>query len=454
MGTLLPPMAYLSYRFRLRPNATQERALSSQIETLRQVYNAVLAYHRDLYESEQRLPKWNELYKVFAALRNAQIADAKAGGAGPHWLAQVSAVAMRDACVRLSQAIARFLAIRRGEISSPKGKSRSDGCLAGYPRYKSFSRYSSMEFKSYASGCVLHDRRGRPVRGDVAESKRGFHLSLFGVGSVRIVMHRAITGTIKTASVKRDVDGKWYVVLVAQTVGIKVTPSTLPAVGIDVGLEHFLTTSGGEQVANPRILKTELKTLRRLQRSSARKQEAAKKRKQKFRECRNLQKSFRRTAKLHVRVRNLRREFHRKVSRSLVNRFGAICAEKLNVRGMLRSSNLARSIMDVAWGNFLILLQRKAESAGVRFVKVDARGTSQTCPKCGGEVRKALRERTHDCQHCGYKTDRDHASAQVILARGLVGSGVGQTPIGVNPNDDPGGNALGSLGCQCSIESK
>ena len=50
---------------------------------------------------------------------------------------------------------------------------------------------------------------------------------------------------------------------------------------------------------------------------------------------------------------------------------------------MLGNDRLARAISDVAWGNFLLTLRSKAESAGVAFVEVDARGTSQECSGCG-----------------------------------------------------------------------
>ncbi|MBE9127408.1 MULTISPECIES: RNA-guided endonuclease InsQ/TnpB family protein [unclassified Coleofasciculus] len=62
------------------------------------------------------------------------------------------------------------------------------------------------------------------------------------------------------------------------------------------------------------------------------------------------------------------------------------------------------------------------------FGEVDARGTSQECPECGGEVRKDLSVRIHNCPHCGYKTDRDVAAGQNIRNRGIkLISTVGQT---------------------------
>ena len=96
-----------------------------------------------------------------------------------------------------------------------------------------------------------------------------------------------------------------------------------------------------------------------------------------------------------------------------------IAIEKLNVRGLARSA-LARSVNDAAWGQFIQILSDKAASAGRKVVKVDPRGTSQTCPECGVIEAKKLSERVHSCP-CGFTTDRDVAAAQVILLRAVHG---------------------------------
>jgi putative transposase len=401
--------------------------LDQQLETLRQIYNAALAYWKDLYAEEKKSPTLTTLYKLFASLRNLQIADQREGGSGPHWLTHISAVSMRDTLKRLTFAFANFF--RRVKQKSAR---------AGFPRFKSYGRLTSIPFDNYASGCTLRDAKGSVLRLDAPLARSGCRLDLFGVGCVKVIVHRPLTGKIKTACVQRDVDGKWYVILAAQFDRSEPTPSTNPAVGIDVGLKHFLTTSDGEHVDNPRILKKHLRELRVIQRSSSRKMESAKKRKAKFRECRNLQKSFRRVSRLHVRVRNLRKDHHLGVVNSLVNRYGVICAEDLSIPEMLRSRKFSRSISDAAWGGFLIRLQHKAENAGVRFVKVDARGTSQTCPQCQGRVPKELKDRKHKCPHCGIELHRDHASAVVILQRGTGAGGAGSVPAGHNPCNSKG----------------
>ena len=70
------------------------------------------------------------------------------------------------------------------------------------------------------------------------------------------------------------------------------------------------------------------------------------------------------------------------------------------------------------------ILEQICFKRGVYFQKVDAKNTSQICPSCQHETgKKALSERVHRCDNCGYQTDRDVAAAQVVLLRGLAAVG-------------------------------
>ena len=401
-------MAYSAYKFRLYPNKTQIKELDSQLETLRNVYNATLAYWRDLYAEEKRAPTSSEIYSLLKGYRNLNIKDRKAGGKGPHYLANVAAVAMRDTSARVKLAFDHFF--RR--LKEKKDK-------AGFPRFKPYGRLKSIPFGNYNSGCVLRDRTNASVIENAPAARNGYKLDLFGVGRIKCRVHRDIVGLVKTACVQKDTDGKWYLVLTCKSDDAAPVPSTNPPVGIDVGLEYFLTTSDNIHVNNPRILKSKLKELRRKQRAVSRKILVAKHAKRKLRECRNYNKAQQRVARLHVKIRNTRKEHHHQVARFLTTRYGKVCVENLNVRGMLKNNKLSRAIADVGWSGFLLVLKHKAANAGVEYVEVDAKGTSQTCPQCNGEVRKKLSDRVHNCPHCGYVTQRDHAAAQVILARGV-----------------------------------
>jgi putative transposase len=66
---------------------------------------------------------------------------------------------------------------------------------------------------------------------------------------------------------------------------------------------------------------------------------------------------------------------------------------------------LAKHVADASWAQLAAMLDYKAASAGVEFVRVDPRGTSQECPQCGQVAAKALDERRHRCD-CGADIDR------------------------------------------------
>jgi putative transposase len=100
------------------------------------------------------------------------------------------------------------------------------------------------------------------------------------------------------------------------------------------------------------------------------------------------------------------------LSREIVNEFGSIAVEDLNVRGLART-RLAKSIHDAAWASFIDKLAYKAESAGREFVKVNPSGTSQMC-LCGASVPKTMKDRWHECAECGLSEPRDFVSAMLI----------------------------------------
>jgi putative transposase len=87
-----------------------------------------------------------------------------------------------------------------------------------------------------------------------------------------------------------------------------------------------------------------------------------------------------------------------------------------------------KQMLDAAFGQFRTIVKYVCWKRGKFFAEVDARGTSQECPECGGEVKKDLTIRVHNCPYCGYQTDRDVAAGLNIRNRGIkLISTVGQT---------------------------
>ena len=99
--------------------------------------------------------------------------------------------------------------------------------------------------------------------------------------------------------------------------------------------------------------------------------------------------------------------------------------ENLRIQNMLKNHRLARVIGEQGWGTLIRQLEYKAARAGLRFVKVDPRNTSQECSGCGEVVPKKLNVRVHACPHCGLVLDRDENAAINILRRAVYGDAAG-----------------------------
>jgi putative transposase len=353
-----------TYRYRLLPTKPQAENLEHQLALCCELYNAALQERRDAWRLNRvSISYFDQTYQL-PEIKNLR----------PE-LAEIQANAVLDVLKRVDKAFKAFFRRVKGRQTP------------GFPRFKSFRRYDSLTLRQIGSALT------------------GNKLRISKVGQVRIKLHRPVEGTIKALHVKREA-GRWYALFVCEC-----KPKPLAAcnaqVGVDVGLAAFATLDDGTEIENPRYFRNAQARLRRAQRKVARRKKGSERRR----------KAVQLLQSIHAHVRNQRADFHHKVSRWLVDNHGLIAVEDLNVKGLAKS-RLAKSVHDAGWGYFIEKLAYKAESAGRVLVKVDPRGTSQTCV-CGAEVRKTLSERRHDCQSCGLSLPRDHVSAQLILGRAV-----------------------------------
>jgi putative transposase len=358
-----------AFKYRLYPTAQQEQALAEMLETHRHLYNRALAERKTAWDERQESVSYGQ--------QSAHLKDERTTNA---YLARTNFSSCQATLRRLDRAFqAFFRRLKAGEAP-------------GYPRFKGANRFDTVEFPAYGDGCKLE--------GALAYFQH--------VGHVKIKLHRPVEGTIKTISCKREADG-WHVDFSCELPGAEIAPSPLPATGIDLGLQVFLVTADGREIAPPRYYRKAQAALRRSQRAVARKQKGSNRRK----------KAVQNLAKQHLHVANQRRTFHHQVARQLVSDYGMIAHEALNIQGIARS-RLAKSTHDVGWGYFLGILHSKAEGAGVQVMVVAPKDTTQQCSACGElpetpEQRKTLSDRVHRCSSCGYTADRDLNAAQNVL---------------------------------------
>jgi putative transposase len=182
------------------------------------------------------------------------------------------------------------------------------------------------------------------------------------------------------------------------------------AVGIDVGLKAYYTDSEGNTVENPRHYRKTEQKLKRLHRSVSRKQKKSSNRK----------KARKQLARAYLKVQRQREDFARKTASTLVSSHDLIAYEHLQIRNMVKTHHLAKSIHDAGWGAFISWVKAYGLMHDIPIIAVAPQFTSQECSACGAIVKKSLSVRTHICTSCGVVLDRDHNAALNILAKALA----------------------------------
>ncbi|WP_327730781.1 transposase [Streptomyces sp. NBC_00487] len=394
-----------AYEFLLRRTARQTAALGDMLRDHCSLYNGALQERRDAYRHSSKTT-------VRYGDRSAQLKDIRAFDAERQgrWSSSSQQATLR----RLDKAFqAFFRRVRNGETP-------------GYPRFKGVGHFDTVVFPKDGDGC----------RWDSTPDDSQTRVRLQGVGHVRVHQHRPVKGRVKTIAVKRE-GNRWYVVLSCDDVPAEPLPPTGAVVGIDMGVTHFLTTSDGEHVANPRFLDAMAAELAEAQGHLATFPKRTRQRTRRHRAA------ARKVAKPHAKIRRRRADFHHKTARALVQAYDAVAHERLNTAGMTRTpepkpdhagggaflpngaaakAGLNRSMLDAGWTRFLQILANKAESAGRLVVPVDARNASRTCPTCGHAAKEnRATQAKFACVRCGFTANADHVGATNVLNRaGLV----------------------------------
>lgn len=386
-----------AYLFALDPTDGQAEAMWSHCGGARVAYNWCLARVRANWDQRRA----EESYGIPEHERTPWIDTSayslrKAWNAAKHevapWWAENSKEAYATGCANLAAALGNR---RAGRARMPRFKSKRRARLA--------CRFTTGSFG------LARDRR---------------HVQLPRIGVVRTcestrkLARKVETGQarIRSATLSHQ-RGRWHVSFSVELPEVEPGPRISGrVVGVDLGISHLATLSTGKQVPNGRRLDTELRRLRRAQRTMARRRGPDRRTGQE--PSQRWRKAKARVDRLHTRVANLRREDTHQLTSRLVRDYDVIVIEDLHVAGMLRNRRLARHIAGAAWGEIRRQLTYKTDRAGVRLVVADRWfASSKTCSGCGAAKAKlALSERTYRCLVCGIVRDRDENAARNLAA--------------------------------------
>lgn len=385
------------HRVRLYPSRAQRRRLEFMLHCTRHLYNAALQERRDAY----RLRGISVTYEM-------QYAELTAIRAEEPGVATVYRECQDAVLHRLDLAMQSFFRrLKRGD-------------KAGFPRFKSSSSWSQLEFP----------HGNRALRLDGGQRR----LRVPGLGFVHLRKGRPVPRFGRAFLVRRN--ERWYATFECSREALAL-PANGRAIGVDRGVRVLVATSLGEKFANPRhgmrlrsVVKLHAAALNAVSIKDSRGL------------CLNRNDPKRigaalRLARAQEREANARRDYAHKVALDLVRRHDFIALEDLRILNMVRSAHkptnaigagvarkakLNRALLDAAFGQLAMLICEKAEYAARIVVKVDASYTSQTCAACGHVSAASRSGILFTCVSCGHCADADVNAARNILSRATAES--------------------------------
>ena len=218
-----------TYKYKLKPTKGQQRQFVDWLGTCRFIHNIALEYKTVMYqEHDMSLSKY-DLIKELTSVKKTKDFE---------WIKQVNSQVLQQVIIRLDKAFKSFF----------------NG--AGYPKFAKKYFYKSFTIPQH----IKH------INGKFKLPK---------LGLLNYFKNQTLEGTIKQATIIKEVDG-WYICVMTKQgkeiipINIKSKNQVSRSIGIDMGVSKVITLSNGSQIDNPKHLDTYKNKLRILQRKLSR----------------------------------------------------------------------------------------------------------------------------------------------------------------------------------------
>lgn len=375
-----------TYKYRIYPTKEQTDLFAKHFGCVRFIYNWGLSKKIEEYQKNKRSLSYFDLSKELTLLKKQE--EYK-------WLREVSVSALQQSLRHLDNAFTKFFREKKG-----------------FPNFKT----KKNNLNSYSL----------PEKVKIDFKNKKIILPKFKNG-IKTKIDRIFEGKIKTCTIKKTSTNKYFItmlVLDENLFPIKPVIEEKTSIGIDLGLKTFATLSTGEKIENQKYLIKFTPRLKILQKRLSKKEKNSK----------NYTKAKLKLALLHEKINNCRNDFLHKLTHRLThdNQMNTLCLETLNVKGMIKNHNLARSINDVAWSKFNEYIDYKTKWYGKNLIRIGRfEPSSKICSVCGN-INNDLKlwDREWVCPVCKSDLDRDTNAAKNILKfalqqQNLVYSGQG-----------------------------
>ena len=368
----------LAYKFRIYPDGEQIVMLAKTFGCCRWLWNRMLSDRKEAYEKMGTFDSKTPAY--YKDLEESK------------WLKEVDSLALMSVYMNLDEAYRRFFEKK-----------------AEFPVFK--KKWARQSYTTRVSN------KNKP---NIALMEAEGLLKVPKMRPIRIAIHRKIKagGILKSVTVSKDTDGRYYASLLFEYPKTEITKSVdeQKVIGLDMGLNGLYVDSNDQSAEMPKFY-------RDVQAKIAKEQAILSYMAQ---GSNNYKRQKRKIAKLHAKIKHQRIDFLYKQAHALLRDYDIVCIEDLDLKEMAehakdKKDNHGKAVHDTGWGTFVRILEWLCKKLGKVLIKVGRFfASSQICHACGHQQKMDdLSKRTYKCPECGAVIDRDYNAALNIRDEGL-----------------------------------
>lgn len=356
------------YKNKLMPTKAQSKHMEQLLEIHRKLYNRCHWERQFAWEVFREVETGKAMVPVTLDIQKKALTVFKKEQ--PDYYKGVNRNSLDETIMRLDASWERYFKDLK------KFKNGALGAKPGRPKYKKEGQFDSWVYSRHGNGFKVPEWK----KGD-----KRIRIYVQELGSVKMWCNQKLEGSFGKGSIVYD-SGDWYFCITSTLKAPEQKKRNSKHVGIDVGVEYFLSCSNGIIVDNPRYFERDLDRYRELHRRFSRRQTGSK---SESRDKLILQRQYRR-------IRNLRQEYIIETVNDLIAKYDFIALEKFKIHseivdGKTKESKMSKkqravlkreekmaamlslSISDTSWYRFFLTLKYKAEEAGVSLVTVEMR---------------------------------------------------------------------------------
>jgi putative transposase len=382
-------------KIRIYPDNNQKVYIAKLLGSCRFVYNNCLAYKIEKYNNEKINVGFTNLGKYLTELKKKKEYS---------WLKESHSKVLQQTLINLEYAYKSFF--KNGQ---------------GFPKFKSkHNNKQTCRFPVDAISKIYGNRI------NIILSLKNIRFKCSVTDEKYLNKNQDL---IRSATLTRTKSGKYYFSILIDKNNNKQLLKTDKIIGIDLGIKDFIVASNNQCFENIKIKRNNQKKLTKLQRQLTKKQliGTGEYRFNKYgkeveinKSSNNRERARIRLAKFNEKLNNIKENYLHQITNQLLNENQVIVIEDLNVNGMLKNHNLAKSIQELSLNRFKEMLIYKANWYGREIIEIDRfYPSSKLCSNCGYKNNNlTLKDKSWVCPVCGVIHNRDLNAAINIKKEG------------------------------------